>query len=236
MVTSSPPFLQRLADRFRRGSSVSTVTPKRNWMQMMQENLPTTLPHEDALVSGEFDQDMARAVITVSARLLGMDAAHLSSSPGLLRLVARNMQWFHHTPDMFKLAGLVVAKKLNSLMLPSCASTSSTQSHDEVAEAPAPLADVIAVAEEPLETSVQEVSTDADVPTTSNGSVPSILDTPMTEAEGDKEWVDIVTELPKKRRRSRRKNESPPMEEALFMDELGPQEQTPLESQEQKES
>lgn len=219
ITSSSAPFLQRLAEHFRRGS---TGSPKRNWAQMfmMTPSSDATPSLHDSLVSGEFDQDMARAVIAVSARMLGMDPTHLSSSPGLLHLVARNMQWFHHTPDMFKLAGLVVAKKLNSIIVPSEQTTIATSSPMMTEDTTTIIVPV--VAEEPQPEVVPQTEQE------NTAEAPSTVEAPAHREGGDdndESWINIEVAPPmppKKRRRTRQPSlNTPPVEEAIILEPFG---------------
>lgn len=101
--------LQRLTNLIssRSSSLVSSSTSS-------STNLLTGYSEIDPEVTQEFDQDIAQAIIAVGGKLLDIPHEDLLSSTGLRRLVARNIQWFQHTPDCIKLIGLMLAKKLNS--------------------------------------------------------------------------------------------------------------------------
>ncbi len=216
-ASTNPPFLRRLAEHFRRGST-----------GLIGTNQPSVsiVNHDDPLVSGEFDQDMARAVVAVSARLLGMDPAALSNSPGLLRLVARNMQWFHHTPDVVKLTGLVVAKKLNQLM-----TSSNTRELETIANIPEPVP--ITTQDTPDQEWVN-ICPDSSSSSSSTPPAPDVVDTSVVDPVANGETAPVAplpteTETidtepaPKKRRiQSRRKPPTPlkvpSASEAIMMD------------------
>lgn len=86
-------------------------------------------PHseQDVGVHLEFDTDIVDALVYTIGRWMGLDAEQLRHSPGLRTLVSRNIEWFRSSPDWLKLAGLILAKKLNrSLDCPS-RSPSDTQ-------------------------------------------------------------------------------------------------------------
>ncbi len=67
----------------------------------------------DADVTHELDRDVARAIVYLGGKVMGVPPEELHRSPGLQKLVARNTQWFQRTPDWFKLLGLCAAKKFN---------------------------------------------------------------------------------------------------------------------------
>lgn len=74
---------------------------------------------EDREIMMELDHDVSQAVVFTGGRLLGLPSEELYQSPGLRKLVARNIQWFQQTPDWLKLLGLCAAKKLNGYILGS---------------------------------------------------------------------------------------------------------------------
>lgn len=96
----------------------------------------------------ELDQDVARALVYAGGKVMGIRPEELYNSPGLQKLVARNMEWFKNTPDWIKLIGLCAAKKLNGYLLPTppeppqqfCAflQTSSSSSSSEFPPPPQP--------------------------------------------------------------------------------------------------
>ena len=71
------------------------------------------LSNEDHDVVRELDQDVAGALVAVGGTLMGLPTEELLRSPGMRKLVARNIQWFQGTHDLVKLLGLMAAKKLN---------------------------------------------------------------------------------------------------------------------------
>lgn len=80
-------------------------------MMSFQQN-PNGTP-EDQDVIREFDHDVANAIVSLGGSFLGLPQDELVSSPGMRKLVARNIRWFQNTPDLVKLMGLMAAKKLN---------------------------------------------------------------------------------------------------------------------------
>lgn len=68
---------------------------------------------EDRGVHTEFDTDIVDALVYTVGRWMGLDIEQLRDSPGLRTLVSRNIEWFRSSPDWMKLAGLILAKKLN---------------------------------------------------------------------------------------------------------------------------
>lgn len=74
---------------------------------------PSVSAEQDLGVHLEFDTDVVDALVYTVGRWLGLNAEQLRDSPGLRTLVSRNIQWFRSSPDWLKLAGLVLAKKLN---------------------------------------------------------------------------------------------------------------------------
>lgn len=68
---------------------------------------------EDVDVIREFDNDVAGALLSVGGTFLGLPQEELMASPGMRKLVARNIRWFQSTPDIVKLVGLLAAKKMN---------------------------------------------------------------------------------------------------------------------------
>lgn len=92
---------------------------------------PTVTPfpctESDMGVQVEFDTDVVDALVYTVGRWLGLDADQLRESPGLKTLVSRNIQWFKASPDWIKLAGLVMAKKINHTLDCPRRSISDTQ-------------------------------------------------------------------------------------------------------------
>lgn len=87
----------------------------RQWY-LDRPTVPTASSHPPELDAGvhlEFDTDVVDALVYTVGRWMGLDAEQLRDSPGLRTLVSRNIQWFRASPDWLKLAGLVMAKKLN---------------------------------------------------------------------------------------------------------------------------
>lgn len=71
---------------------------------------------EDVDIVREFDHEVSVAVTRIGCSLLGLNAhpdQQLMESPGVRKLVARNLAWFHGSSDFFKLCGLLLAKKIN---------------------------------------------------------------------------------------------------------------------------
>lgn len=86
-------------------------------------------PPEDVDIVQEFDHEVSVAVTRIGGSLLGLNAHpdQLMESPGVRKLVARNLAWFHGSSDFFKLCGLLLAKKINRVIenqLPTTASLS----------------------------------------------------------------------------------------------------------------
>lgn len=84
---------------------------------------------EDVDIVREFDHEVSVAVTRIGGSLLGLNAHpdQLMESPGVRKLVARNLAWFHGSSDFFKLCGLLLAKKINRVIenqLPTTASLS----------------------------------------------------------------------------------------------------------------
>lgn len=110
--SSSPPaqsFLTSLMKHVLPSSSASSpslsrMTPDGNAMR------------EDVDVVREFDQDVATALVCLGGSFLGLPQEDLLESPGMRKLVARNIRWFQGTPDVLKLLGLMAAKKLNQMV------------------------------------------------------------------------------------------------------------------------
>lgn len=107
-------------------SSSAVDTPKQTILDSMkhmiftpQDSLGSHPTMDQMLVSREIDEDVARAVVYVTSKCIGLEPQALAHSVGLRRLVSRNMQWFHHTNDWVKMVSLVLAKKLTSFLDPS---------------------------------------------------------------------------------------------------------------------
>lgn len=88
---------------------------------------PNHHPEQDAGVHMEFDTDIVDALVYIVGRWMGLDAEQLRHSPGLRTLVSRNIEWFRSSPDWLKLAGLILAKKLNRTLDCPTRSPSDTQ-------------------------------------------------------------------------------------------------------------
>jgi hypothetical protein len=76
-------------------------------------------PPEDVDIIQEFDHEVSVAVTRIGCSLLGLNAhpdQQLMESPGVRKLVARNLAWFHGSSDFFKLCGLILAKKINRVI------------------------------------------------------------------------------------------------------------------------
>lgn len=73
---------------------------------------------EDVDIVREFDHEVSVAVTRIGGSLLGLNAHpdQLMESPGVRKLVARNLAWFHGSSDFFKLCGLLLAKKINRVI------------------------------------------------------------------------------------------------------------------------
>jgi hypothetical protein len=73
---------------------------------------------EDVDIVREFDHEVSVAVTRIGGSLLGLNAHpdQLMDSPGVRKLVARNLAWFHGSSDFFKLCGLLLAKKINRVI------------------------------------------------------------------------------------------------------------------------
>lgn len=88
------------------------VSPSKNgWTQLLWS--PQRATTEDTDVVRELDQDVAQALVAVGGTMLGIPTHELLRSPGMRKLVARNIRWFQGTPDLVKMVGLMAAKKLN---------------------------------------------------------------------------------------------------------------------------
>lgn len=74
---------------------------------------PQRMSNEDQEVVRELDHDVAGALVAVGGTLMGIPAQELLNSPGMRKLVARNIRWFQGTHDVVKMVGLMAAKKLN---------------------------------------------------------------------------------------------------------------------------
>lgn len=94
-------------------------TFKRMIQSMLGKTLSATsttsgrMVDDDHDILHELDRDLAQAVVFTGGKILGIHPDELAQSPGLRKLVARNIQWFQRTPDWLKLVGLCAAKKLN---------------------------------------------------------------------------------------------------------------------------
>lgn len=71
---------------------------------------------EDIDVVQEIDNDIATALVSLGGSVLGLEAEQLSKSPGMRKLVARNINWVHGAHDALKFIGLMAAKKLNQIV------------------------------------------------------------------------------------------------------------------------
>lgn len=90
----------------------TVASPPRNlWTQLLWS--PQRAHAEDTDVVRELDQDVAQALVAVGGTMLGIPTHELLRSPGMRKLVARNIRWFQGTPDLVKMVGLMAAKKLN---------------------------------------------------------------------------------------------------------------------------
>lgn len=92
-----------------------------------RNNTTTMMVDDDVDIVRELDHDLAQAVVYSGGKILGLPPDELAQSPGLRKLVARNIQWFQQTPDWLKLMGLCAAKKLNGYIGGATASTASNQ-------------------------------------------------------------------------------------------------------------
>lgn len=108
-----PDFLSRSTDAAPSLGWTGILAGLRRWYSGGPSD-PTTPPTEqDVGVHIEFDTDVVDALVYTVGRWMGLNAEQLRDSPGLRTLVSRNIQWFRSSPDWMKLAGLVLAKKLN---------------------------------------------------------------------------------------------------------------------------
>lgn len=82
---------------------------------------------EDLDVVRELDQDVAGALVAVGGTMMGIPAQDLLASPGMRKLVARNIRWFQGTHDLVKLVGLLAAKKLNQWVCNHYGGTTTTE-------------------------------------------------------------------------------------------------------------
>lgn len=73
---------------------------------------------EDHDVLSEFDLEISMAVTRVGGHVLGLNQSpdRLMESPGIRKLVARNLAWFHASSDFCKLVALLAAKKVNRIL------------------------------------------------------------------------------------------------------------------------
>lgn len=140
---------------------------------------------EDQIIMRELDRDVARALVHTGGKALGIHPDELYNSPGLQKLVARNMQWFNQAPDWLKLAGLCAAKKLNGYLQPeNCAGVEflppslfiekpQQQRQEEAASSSS--SSVIKVEEKEKEPVVSSSTADDDVATVVNDPPPPIV-------------------------------------------------------------
>lgn len=98
--------LTRMIDHLRHSASSSSSS-----LVASSSTLPP--PTEDQDVLREFDHDMAEAIVSVGGRFVGLRTEDLMQSPGLRKLIARNMRWFQNTPDWLKMIVLLLAKRVN---------------------------------------------------------------------------------------------------------------------------
>lgn len=110
--------MQRHIDTLRRNNIVSTpieagvpITPP-TFLHRVLACRNQASP-EDQDVIREFDQDVAGALVCLGGSLMGLPQEDLVTSPGMRKLVARNIRWFQNSHDVLKLVGLMAAKKLN---------------------------------------------------------------------------------------------------------------------------
>lgn len=76
---------------------------------------PTKIDPETVAIDKEFRSTVSRAVVRASTKALRLPEEETCGSPGLHLLVERNLRWFDGAHDLFKLAALIAAKKLNAL-------------------------------------------------------------------------------------------------------------------------
>lgn len=116
---------RRMIRKLMSTSSDAHGPPKATWSERFTGSWSQWLPFTgssqsssltDPEVIAEFDRDISRVVTHVTGRWMGLSDTELQQSPALRQLVSRNMRWFQHTPDWMKLMGIVVAKKVNSLV------------------------------------------------------------------------------------------------------------------------
>lgn len=97
-------------------SSSSSSSWRQSAMDRLIGSLRSQHPMQEEMdvdVNRELDRDVARALVYLGGKAMGVPPEDLFKSPGLQKLVARNTQWFQRSPDWFKLLGLCAAKKFN---------------------------------------------------------------------------------------------------------------------------
>jgi hypothetical protein len=82
--------------------------------EVFRSNPQTTPP----VIMQEWNQEASTLLTVLAARFLGMEPRSLVNSPGLRALVVQQLGWLHPAPDWMKLAGLLLTKKCNQMLLP----------------------------------------------------------------------------------------------------------------------
>ena len=72
--------------------------------------------NDNQIMNQEIDEDIARAVVYLTSKVIGLEPQTLHHSHGLRRLISRNMRWLNGTQDWVKMVSLLLAKKLNSVL------------------------------------------------------------------------------------------------------------------------
>ena len=91
------------------------------WTQRIQALFqPTPAPTgTPPVIMHEWNAEASTLVTVLAARFMGMEPRSLANSPGLRALVVQQLGWLHPAPDWLKLAGLLLTKKWNQMLLPN---------------------------------------------------------------------------------------------------------------------
>lgn len=79
------------------------------------KNAKRVLDPDALVIDREFQETVSKALVRSGGRVLRLPESETQNSPGLHKLVERNLRWFDEAHDGFKLMGLLLAKKLNAL-------------------------------------------------------------------------------------------------------------------------
>lgn len=172
----------------------------------------TTTPMElDTSVHMEFDTDVVDALVYTVGRWLGLDTDQLRDSPGLRTLVSRNIQWFRSSPDWLKLAGLVMAKKLNQSLDCPRRSSAASDTQRMLLDRMLPEKDRDAAAETTTRSVEEEAQTvEMEAPTLGVVDPAESLASPppstMKRSQTKRKYKETKTESPAKRQKTKKKN------------------------------